>query len=330
MITSYSEFPSRMKGATIADFYERFIVEEIPSSYSESPKRLTISAASEIGSLKVNQLASRHFSISKIDMHFKYNTIIEVNDNLSDKVGFYMLDYGRGGTPSFGGFSNSSSVSCGECYLAFNPSLNEIHRFDAQSAKPFYLEVNAEYFASILDGGDKFMGKLKDKIYNREFFGMKSNLSEVQRRAATAIYDCPLEGSLGNLMIEGSLQQFVALQLTSFVHPVRKTETLSGRDKDTMHAVKEYLQGNFLENHSLLGLSKQFAINQSKLKKSFRELFGVPVIEYLYNLKMEHARILLCDHGMFVSEVSAMVGYKNANHFATAFKRKFGMNPSKV
>ena len=67
-----------------------------------------------------------------------------------------------------------------------------------------------------------------------------------------------------------------------------------------------------------------------KLKKSFKELFGIPVIEYLYNLKMEHARKMLYEQGMYVSEVSSIVGYKNPNHFSTAFKRKFGVKPSKV
>ena len=319
-----------MKGATVADFYERFIVKEVPSSYSDSPKRFNISAVSEIGSLDINQLSSRYFSISRIDLHFKYNTIIEANDNLSDKVGFYMLNHGRAGIPSFGDHKNSGHVNGGECYFAFNPSLNEVHRFDAQTAKPFYLEVSAEYFASLMDESDELMGGLKEKIYKREFFGMKSTLSTLQNRAATNIFDCPFGGSLGNLMIEGSLQQFVALQLSPLIQPAGKSEHLNNRDRDTMHAVKEYLQNTFLESHSFLGLSKHFGINQNKLKKSFRELFGIPVIEYLYNLKMEHARTLLYDQGLYVSEVASVVGYKNANHFATAFKRKFGVNPSKI
>jgi AraC family transcriptional activator of pyochelin receptor len=102
------------------------------------------------------------------------------------------------------------------------------------------------------------------------------------------------------------------------------------REKDIMYAVKEYLHENFQQNHSLIGLSKMFGINQAKLKKSFKELFGVPVIEYLYNLKMQYARTMLFDQGKQVREVAAMVGYRNANHFATAFKRKFGVKPSRV
>ena len=43
-----------MNGATVADFYERFVVDEIPNIYAESPRRAFMKAASEIGSLKVD------------------------------------------------------------------------------------------------------------------------------------------------------------------------------------------------------------------------------------------------------------------------------------
>lgn len=321
-----------MKGATVADFSERFVIDELPSYYSESPKRITMNAATEIGSLKVDQLWARHFSVSKIDLHFKYNTIIEVKENLVDKVGFYLIDQGRGGIPLFGDtrYLNSGTVTGGDCYLAFNPSLPEIHQFEAQTSKPFYLEVTAEYFAALLDEHDSFTGSLKEKMQRREFFDIKTRLTSSHHSIVHNIYDCPLQGSLGNLMLEGCFQHFVALQLGQFVQPSPARESLNRRDRELMHAVKEYLVTTFQENHSLLALSRQFGINPNKLKKSFKELFGVPVIEYLYDLKMQHARRLLYDQRMNVSEVSSVVGYKNANHFATAFKRKFGINPSKV
>ena len=120
------------------------------------------------------------------------------------------------------------------------------------------------------------------------------------------------------------------MQLAPFAQPPRVDKRLAGKDRDILYDVRDYLHKTFCENHSLLELSRNFGINQSKLKKSFKELFGVPVIEYLYNLKMEHAKNMLYEKRLYVGEVASMVGYKNANHFATAFKRKFGVNPKNV
>lgn len=318
--------------ATIADFHHRFVVEDVPTIYPESPQRVSMTAVSDLGHLKMRYLYSRHFSVCEVDMHLKHNTLISVDEAPGDKIGFYMLDNGRGGVPLFGEskFSNTGYVSSGDCYIAFNPSLNELHQFDAQQSKPFYIEATAEYFASLMDEDDRFLSGLKDKINNREFFGLKTKLTPVHYHVAKSIYHCQMEGALGNMMMEGGFQQFVALQLAPFIQPSMAPAGITYREKDIMYAVKEYLHENFQQNHSLIGLSKMFGINQAKLKKSFKELFGVPVIEYLYNLKMQYARTMLFDQGKQVKEVAAIVGYRNANHFATAFKRKFGVKPSRV
>lgn len=321
-----------MNGSTVADFHERFIVDEVPSIGGDTPSRCTIEATSELGSLKADQLYGRYFSVSRVDLHLKQNVIIEAGENLTDKVGFYMLDRGRGGMPLFGEsrFSSSGYISGGECFLAFNPSLNEIHQFDAQVSRPVYLEVTADYFESLLNGSERFLDSLKKKINDREFFGLKTQLTPAHFHLVDTMYACPFHGSLGNLSLEGCLQQFVALHLAPFVQPESIRNKVNSRDLEIIYAIRDYLNRSFLENHSILGLSKHFGINQNKLKKLFRDSFGVPVIEYLYDLKMKHARQLLLDGDLQVSEVSATVGYKNANHFATAFKRKFGRNPSRV
>jgi AraC-like DNA-binding protein len=321
-----------MKGATVAEFHEHFVVDPFPNNCPNSPDQFRYKAISEIGTLDMEQINHKYFSVCRGDLHLTHNALIEAKDHLTDKVAFHMLDYGVGGVPAFGEsrYTNVDHVGSGECYMAYSPSLIELHCFGAQKAKPLYVEINAEYFNSLLPD-DSFSGMLKDKIGNREFFGKKaSGLSRACFRPVFDMYDCPLTGSLGNLMMEGTLQQFLALQLSNFTSTVSKQERVNRKEKEIIFAVKEYLHANFQQNHSLLDLSRQFGINQNKLKKSFREFIGVPVIEYLYNLKMQHAKSMLYEQGMYVNEVATIVGYKNPNHFSTAFKRKFGVNPSRI
>ena len=80
-----------MKGATAVDFYERFVVDEVPNYSPESPKRLCLHVNTEIGSLKLDQVFARHFSLSKGVLNLSYNSIIEVDEVPQDKIGFYML-----------------------------------------------------------------------------------------------------------------------------------------------------------------------------------------------------------------------------------------------
>ena len=82
--------------------------------------------------------------------------------------------------------------------------------------------------------------------------------------------------------------------------------------------------------HSLQSLSRAFCLNEFKLKKGFKELFGDTVFGYIHSLRMQHARSLILDEKMNINKVAGKVGYKNANHFSTAFKKQFGIAPSLI
>jgi AraC-like DNA-binding protein len=58
-----------------------------------------------------------------------------------------------------------------------------------------------------------------------------------------------------------------------------------------------------------------------------REL-GCSLVDLIRMKKMAIARQLLTEHGMSVREAAVKVGYKNTSHFAAAFRRTYGCNPS--
>ncbi|MEE9362234.1 MAG: helix-turn-helix domain-containing protein [Cellulophaga sp.] len=45
---------------------------------------------------------------------------------------------------------------------------------------------------------------------------------------------------------------------------------------------------------------------------------------------MEEAKKMLLEQNLSINEISDRIGYKNPQHFSTAFKRKFGMIPSRI
>ena len=68
-------------------------------------------------------------------------------------------------------------------------------------------------------------------------------------------------------------------------------------------------------------------LNVKALKEGFKELYGKPVINYLFHYRMEEAKKMLEQGNENVSEIAPQVGYSSASHFITAFKRKFGVTP---
>ncbi|WDF79572.1 AraC family transcriptional regulator [Mucilaginibacter sp. KACC 22773] len=104
---------------------------------------------------------------------------------------------------------------------------------------------------------------------------------------------------------------------------------LKMHDLERINQAKTIVEENLLNPCSLIELAHKVGFNDFKLKKGFREVFGTTVFGYLYDLRMDKAKLLLKD-GKPVREVAFEVGYKNAHHFTTAFKKKFGYLPSKI
>jgi AraC-like DNA-binding protein len=178
------------------------------------------------------------------------------------------------------------------------------------------------------------MAQLKERLLNKE--QVVEGDAELKLEMAQVIqYICnnPLRGTLGKLMIEAKILELVALQLTQFSSSVMHTTTLStptlrAADRDTFYALRDYLDIHFASDLSLRSLSRTFGLNEFKLKKGFKALFQTTVFDHIHTRRMEHARNLLAEQRMYVHQVANLVGYKNANHFSTAFKRTFGVKPT--
>ena len=96
---------------------------------------------------------------------------------------------------------------------------------------------------------------------------------------------------------------------------------------EKMHRAKAILLENIDTLISIKELSKKVAINECYLKKGFKEVFAQTIYDFYLQQKMEHAKFLLYEKGMTVTDVSAVLGYSSISHFSTAFKRQTGIKP---
>ncbi len=92
--------------------------------------------------------------------------------------------------------------------------------------------------------------------------------------------------------------------------------------------ISEYLNEHIEEQITLDSLTKEFMINRNKLNDIFMNQSSMTCLNYLLNLRMDLAKILLTKTEIPVGEVSCRVGYQDANYFAKVFKKNVGMSPS--
>ncbi len=109
-----------------------------------------------------------------------------------------------------------------------------------------------------------------------------------------------------------------------------KEEVVRDDEREKLYLAKEILNNNLESPPSLSELSRQIGLNDFKLKKNFKELFGVPVFKYLQNERMAKAHELLRTDHMSIQEVAWHVGYDSLSSFSNAFAKKYGFRPSEI
>lgn len=167
------------------------------------------------------------------------------------------------------------------------------------------------------------------KTSQESYFQIDHTTPEM-RVALEHIINCPFIGLTKKIYLESKCLELIALkleQLATKENNSKTTSTLKEDDIDRIHYAKEILTQNLDNPPSLLELARQVGLNDYKLKLGFRQVLGTTAFSYLYQQRMEKARLLLLEGQMNVKEVARAVGYANQSRFATAFRKQFGTNP---
>jgi len=109
-----------------------------------------------------------------------------------------------------------------------------------------------------------------------------------------------------------------------------KTGKIKAPEREKLNQAKDILLDNIDNPPSLSEISKQIGLNTFKLKKEFKELFGVPVFKYLQNERLTLAHKMIRNQDATVQEAAWHVGYDSLSSFSNAFEKKFGYRPSQI
>jgi AraC-like DNA-binding protein len=101
-------------------------------------------------------------------------------------------------------------------------------------------------------------------------------------------------------------------------------------DREKIALAREVLLQHIGEPLTIKELSRKAAINECYLKKGFKEMYGTTIFDFFQSQRMEHAKYLLYEKGLTVTEVAASLGYSSISHFSTAFKKHTGIKPCEL
>lgn len=227
---------------------------------------------------------------------------------------------------SFCGSTLFSNLSDGYHHYLYAP--HEQYALTFEDVHYLHVAIDRQYYIRLLQESCDWFGSLRGQLVRQEPVHERNvPLHAALRPLVASMLHVPLPGSLRDMMLEARALELIALQLDLYRGDSTR-ENNSRKDKDLFFAIRDHLSQTFLEDHSLQSLARKFAINEFKLKQGFRQYTGTTVFSFLFEARMAWAYQSLKFQDRDVRAVAAEVGYKNANHFSAAFKRRFGVSPS--
>jgi AraC family transcriptional regulator len=141
--------------------------------------------------------------------------------------------------------------------------------------------------------------------------------------------------SLENIYINAQVQMLLLYSMDCMIGDkeidVINCKFLSNEaDRERVTKAREILIQHIGEPITIKELSRKVAMNECYLKKGFKEMFGTTIFDFYQSQRMEHARYLLYEKGLSVTDVSLMLGYSSISHFSTAFKKHTGLKPCEL
>jgi len=124
------------------------------------------------------------------------------------------------------------------------------------------------------------------------------------------------------LVLQADAQARSVSQKSSFVK--------SDYDRDRIIFARDYMLQHMDMPPTIPELAKIAGINEFKLKKGYKEIFGTTIFGHLAEARLQMAKEALQEGKKSISAIAFDLGYSSVQHFSVSFRKRFGITPRQV
>lgn len=229
---------------------------------------------------------------------------------------------------------NQLALSDNQHILSYTSRFEGYYVTESPRLENFGIIFQPSFFQRLMTTGLDCMKRFEERMQK----GPVADLSDypmpvtpAQKMVIREIQHCPYTGNMQRLFIESKITELFLLQVQQAEE--RKDEKplrIRPADLEKLHAARHFIKQHLFDPISLQQVARESGLNEFKLKRGFRELFGTTVFGYLNELRMNHARKMLMNTSSTVFEVAYTLGYSEPHNFSKAFQKFFGYSPGKL
>ena len=144
------------------------------------------------------------------------------------------------------------------------------------------------------------------------------------------IRESQAEGKILPLYLESKVMELLSIIITELEEKGKNISVvLTKKDKQNLKRAVSAMKKDLSVHIDGLELSKIALMSPARFQLAFRKYYGVPPYEYLKELRLNKALLLLKNPEYKISTIAEKVGYTHTGHFAKIFKSTYGITPSK-
>ncbi len=214
------------------------------------------------------------------------------------------------------------------------PKVDGTLSFFETQKKSVEIVVSEAYLRSTFKTGfDSISGSLGEALKNKKPFKLFDKSPSIPSELLLIVNDivnCSFRNEIKSIYLESKVKEIFSYLFSQLSAKKVRTpnKNLSHQEREQILKIEQLLRDSVQKPHTIKELASLAGMNETKLKRNFKMITGKPIFSYLTDMRMELAKNLLIDQAKNVSEVAYAVGYKNPQHFTSAFKRKFNYVPS--
>lgn len=136
------------------------------------------------------------------------------------------------------------------------------------------------------------------------------------------------DGMAAKLFYRSKVSEAVALMIQhSKDHPCKEPSPVSQEDREALGNIAAYMNDHYNRTILLEQLAKIACMGTTKLKKTFHQVYGCTITEYIRQRRLSQGENLLATTDFPIEQIALTVGYSNAGRFSKDFRNSTGLNP---
>ena len=153
--------------------------------------------------------------------------------------------------------------------------------------------------------------------------GISREYEDLFRRMRDELVNCPwgYEEMLTHLFRE--------LLLTMHRRMTENMPRISGFVQDEMDRARNWFEEHYNEDISIDQYAASRSMSTSWFNRSFRSTVGTSPMQYILEIRIRNAQVLLETTDYAISDIASIIGYDNPLYFSRLFRKAKGLSPSK-